>query len=1148
MTRFGDFELIAEIGDGAASRVWSALHRASNTKVAIKFFNQRADKKTTDHLFREIRLVARSSHPRIVKVFGYGESSEATPLPSGGEIPEKQIYLVMELVEKGTLKSFVGQTGWVETRQILLDVLSGLARVHARGIVHLDLKPVNVLMADRGAVLSDFGIALAPKQLQVGKTGVQRVPGLKLAIVGTPHFMAPEQSASASSLYGPWTDLYAIGCIAHSLITGGPPYREKEIVDVLMAHRTKPIPTLEDHYHVPVGFDGWLAQLLAKRWQERYLWAQDARAALLRLGTASGKRISHPSIASWSEPTMLSHDQLSDDTMLDMVVLRNEVPTGVIPLVAEQPEVVAEWSEDLLELVGPAPLEGVGLELIQFETAHIVGRLEERRALWRHFAFCARKNRLSTTILRGRPGTGKSVLAEWLCSTTHEKGFAQFLQIKHARDARSQDGILTALRIYFGLREDTDVLSTVSARLGLPDDDLLCQALVTHLSGAETSGYYSKAVMSHQERDHLLCRLLMHISELRSLIVHLDDAQWGFDSLRLIHTLLDLNPRIRIHVLITVNNDELVEDVIAAKVLASLDEFRNVKTFELGPMSEEDCTSFVESKANLSKDDVVELVKMSKGNPLFVREFLLSRLPVDIRRDESGATSMKKLWRLRIEQWLPDAPPGSAYVLQCAAVLGSRIKPSEWSTLSKLGTVESFSSILSSGVESGFLNLEQDGDFTFVHGLFRNAVIELSKEQGNYVSLSQEAGQMLERLQSKDHVRVATYYQHGGDMDAASRHWGLAVENYRQLDDYSLVRWALSQWTVVMRRRQVHLDHREWWKLVSYWAFTDRQQGRATKALNRLIRLKQRIERVTQTDEILVVVMLDIANCKQRLFGPGSAQTELKKTLALAEQVAPDLYVEVLVTIAKDLKLTGKYDESEALYREALDRLGDSEDHIRLRAGSHVRIGDCLSRRERYEEALSEVKKGVALARKSRSPHLLGDVLNLYGEVLRTSGYLDLAEAAYREASELMISIGSVTRFFVQANLAIVLQLQGDFTQSRRIVEDLLRQRSGQSFPRERMAFSALLLPCLVTDGDFRRYDHTLAELEGSYRLDWAEFDIGQAAYRAATQLHNLGEYDRALRTFRIVVDQYQKLGLSEPLAQVRAILEELERRQDQIE
>jgi eukaryotic-like serine/threonine-protein kinase len=1148
MTRFGDFELIAQIGDGAASRVWSALHRATNTKVAIKFFNQRADKKTTDHLFREIRLVARSSHPRIVRVFGYGESAEPTHLPDGGEIPEKQIYLVMELVEKGTLKSIVGQTGWSETRQILLDVLSGLARVHARGIVHLDLKPVNVLMAERGAVLSDFGIALSPKQLSVGKGGLKKAPGLKLAIVGTPHFMAPEQCTSMSSLYGPWTDLYAIGCIAHSLITGRPPYREKEIVDVLIAHRTKSIPTLEDHYRVPVGFDDWLAKLLAKRWQERYLWAQDARADLLRLGTPSGMGTSYPSMASWSEPTMLSHDQVSDDTMLDMVVLRSEVPTGVIPLVAEQPEVVAEWSEDLLELVGPAPLEGVGLELIQFETAHIVGRLEERRALWRHFAFSARKNRLSTTILRGRPGTGKSVLAEWLCSTTHEKGFAHFLQIKHARDARSQDGILTALRLYFGLREETNILSTVSERLGLPEDDLLCQALVTHLSDAETSGYYSKAVMSHQERDHLLCRLLMHLAELRSLIVHLDDAQWGFNSLRLIHTLLKLNPRIRIHLLITVNDDELVADSIAANALTSLDDFRNVKTVELGPMSQDDCTSFVESRANLSRDDVVELVRLSKGNPLFVREFLLSRLSGEIRRDESGMTSMKKLWRLRIEQWLPDAPADSAYVIQCAAVLGSRVKPSEWSTLAKSGLARAFSSILSSGVESGFLNLEQDGDFTFVHGLFRNAVIELAKEQGNYVPLNLKAGQMIERLESKDHVRVATYFQHGGDMEAASRHWGLAVENYRQLDDYSLLRWALSQWTVVMRQRQVHLDHPEWWKLVSDWAFTDQQQGQVTKALNRLMRLKQRIERSAKDDKILVTVMLDIANCKQRLFGPGSAQTELNETLSLAKQLAPDLYVEVLVTIAKDLKLTGKYDESEALYREALSRLGEDENQIRLRAGSHVRIGDCLSRRERYEEALIEVKKGVTLARKSRSPHLLGDVLNLYGEVLRTSGYLELAEAAYREASELLISIGSVTRFFVQANLSIVLQLRGNFAQSRRILEGLLRQRRGHSFPRERMAFSALLLTCLVVDGDFRRFDHTLAELEGSYRLDWAEFDIGQAAYRAATQLHNLGQHERAIRTYRIVIDQYEKLGLSEPLAQVQSIVEELEHQEAQID
>ena len=579
-------------------------------------------------------------------------------MPDGTTCPKGQVYLVMEMVERGTLKTMLGQTIWQETRQILLDILRGLARVHARGIVHLDLKPGNVLMAERGAVLSDFGIALATRQNVMTRPSGSSGDVSKLAIVGTPHFMAPEQCVSAANLYGPWTDLYAVGCIAHSLVTGKPPYREKEIVDVLIAHRKKTIPRLEDNYLVPVGFDQWLEKLLAKPWQQRYLWAQDARADLLRLGRPSGQARTSPSMSSWTDPTMLSNEGVSDETMIDLIVLRDEARTGVIPLASEQPRVDSEWTEEFVDLGEGSPLSGVGLELIQFETAHIVGRLEERRLLWRNFAFAAQKSRVSTTVLRGRPGTGKSVLAELLCTTTHENGVGHYLQIRHSRDARSESGILSALRIFFGIREKVDLLETVAERLGLPQDDILCQTLTTLLDDSDASSQLDKGMIRHQERQHLLCRLLVHLSELRTLIVHVDDAQWGFSSLRLLSTLMSIMPRARIHFLITVNDDELDHDSIAAKELDSILAGRYVRTIELGPMSTEDCASFVESKAKMSADEVAELVKLSEGNPLFVESFssVVFRL---ISAEKSGATSMKKLWRLRVEQWLPTAPEGT---------------------------------------------------------------------------------------------------------------------------------------------------------------------------------------------------------------------------------------------------------------------------------------------------------------------------------------------------------------------------------------------------------------------------------------------------------------------------------------------------------
>ena len=186
--------------------------------------------------------------------------------------------------------------------------------------------------------------------------------------------------------------------------------------------------------------------------------------------------------------------------------------------------------------------------------------------------FCiAAQKQGGTTVLRGRPGTGKSVLAEWLCTTTHENGVGHYLQIRHSRDARSESGILSALRIFFGIREKVDLLETVAERLGLPQDDILCQTLTTLLDDSDASSQLDKGMIRHQERQHLLCRLLVHLSELRTLIVHVDVAQWGFSSLRLLSTLMSIMPRARIHFLITVNDEMIMTQLRPELDLSWLD-------------------------------------------------------------------------------------------------------------------------------------------------------------------------------------------------------------------------------------------------------------------------------------------------------------------------------------------------------------------------------------------------------------------------------------------------------------------------------------------------------------------------------------------------------------------------------------------------
>src|SRR5690606_36721832 len=131
---------------------------------------------------------------------------------AGGRLAPASPYLVMELAEGGTLGPQHVKS-WAELLAVLSDVLSALAHAHARGVVHRDTKPSNVLVASDTFTLAAFGSAHALNARSHGE------PSAPLS-AGTAWFMAPEQILGLHRDEGPWTDLYAVGCLAHLLACG----------------------------------------------------------------------------------------------------------------------------------------------------------------------------------------------------------------------------------------------------------------------------------------------------------------------------------------------------------------------------------------------------------------------------------------------------------------------------------------------------------------------------------------------------------------------------------------------------------------------------------------------------------------------------------------------------------------------------------------------------------------------------------------------------------------------------------------------------------------------------------------------------------------------------------------------------------------
>ena len=249
----GPWHLEQPAGRGGMSEVWQATHHQLGLPAAVKIL--RVESELLRLAFAgEVRAMARLEHPNVVAVFGHGRVSAEAEAASRGRFAAGTPWLAMEYCSGGTLDGFI-PANWNGLRRILMDLLGALSSAHARGVLHLDLKPENVLVAASGDLrpgrkLTDFGLSFAEQSDD------------DASVLGTPAWMAPEQFRRQWRDYGPWTDLYALGCVGYALATGQPPFglgRPPEVL--MMAHEELPLPRLKARFGVPEGLERWLTNL-----------------------------------------------------------------------------------------------------------------------------------------------------------------------------------------------------------------------------------------------------------------------------------------------------------------------------------------------------------------------------------------------------------------------------------------------------------------------------------------------------------------------------------------------------------------------------------------------------------------------------------------------------------------------------------------------------------------------------------------------------------------------------------------------------------------------------------------------------------------------------------------------------------------------
>jgi len=286
--------LVRPLGKGGMGSVWVGRHSGLETDVAVKFISvNQASHRQLARFKREASLAAKIKSPHVVQIFDYGATVDGTP------------YMVMELLRGMTLADQLDRGTIISLRDAALlvsQLAKALGAAHELGIVHRDVKPANIFLLESGyqlyAKLLDFGVAkqTGPAVESVTVTG---------ALVGTPHYMSPEQLLSLKDV-DHRADLWALAVVTYHALTGTVPFSGKTIAALGIAvseGRFAPVSSLLDD--APRDLDIWFKLALCRNINGRYRTAEDLAQTFEDCISSEPGKTSEPLIPRSARPEQL---------------------------------------------------------------------------------------------------------------------------------------------------------------------------------------------------------------------------------------------------------------------------------------------------------------------------------------------------------------------------------------------------------------------------------------------------------------------------------------------------------------------------------------------------------------------------------------------------------------------------------------------------------------------------------------------------------------------------------------------------------------------------------------------------------------------------------------------------------------------------
>lgn len=262
------------IGRGGMGKVYEAVHRDTDEKLAVKFLHKsfQADNLMVQRFWEEAQIVQRLDHSGIVKTRGIGQ------LHSGVQ------FIVMDLIDGTSLAQLSQPPFLAEIVDWMVALAHAIGHAHRANVVHCDLKPANIMITTSGhPVVMDFGLARV----------VVHADRRPQSMAGTAPWMAPEQIDSSLGSIVPQTDVYGLGALLYTLLTGRPPFPEKRTPDVLsrIVSAETPIPPSSCRFDIPADVERLCLQCLEKSPGNRPQSMAEVAEALRDHGSLSGPSV-----------------------------------------------------------------------------------------------------------------------------------------------------------------------------------------------------------------------------------------------------------------------------------------------------------------------------------------------------------------------------------------------------------------------------------------------------------------------------------------------------------------------------------------------------------------------------------------------------------------------------------------------------------------------------------------------------------------------------------------------------------------------------------------------------------------------------------------------------------------------------------------